>query len=241
MSPDPGFRPATRHADLGERFFDAVEPARFPAHVPHHRSQPWAERTGFGALTEAEWLDHPGRFAPLPGGVPEPLALRHHGHQFRSCNPDLGDGRGVLFAQGHGLRDGRLPGPGTKGSGRTPCHRGADGRLTLKGGVPEVLATAMPEAPACPGASGPRRTLRWIMPTSPGRGHAPCWPRTWRRSGRRLPRTTAGRPSGGSWRRSRRWRRPVARCRRCPDRPNPGRRTALRTGGRRAAKARGGR
>ena len=34
----------------------------------------------------------------------------------------------------------------TKGSGETPWSRGADGRLTLKGGVREVLATAMLEA-----------------------------------------------------------------------------------------------
>ena len=35
---------------------------------------------------------------------------------------------------------------GTKGSGRTPWSRGGDGRLTLKGGVREVLATSMLEA-----------------------------------------------------------------------------------------------
>jgi serine/tyrosine/threonine adenylyltransferase len=43
-----------------------------------------------------------GRFEPLPGNLPQPLALRYHGHQFRTYNPDLGDGRGFLFAQ---LRD----------------------------------------------------------------------------------------------------------------------------------------
>ena len=61
-------------------------------------------------------------------------------------NPELGDGRGFLFAQLHDLRDGRLLDLGTKGSGRTPWSRGGDGRLTLKGGVREVLATAMLEA-----------------------------------------------------------------------------------------------
>ena len=35
---------------------------------------------------------------------------------------------------------------GTKGSGQTPYSRHADGRLTLKGGVREVLATEMLEA-----------------------------------------------------------------------------------------------
>ena len=146
MPPDPGFRPATRHAELGGEFFDAVAPAPFPAHVLRHRNQAWAARVGLGRLEEAEWLDHFGRFAPLPGSFPEPLALRYHGHQFRSYNPDLGDGRGFLFAQLHDLVDGRLLDLGTKGSGTTPYSRTADGRLTLKGGVREVLATAMLEA-----------------------------------------------------------------------------------------------
>src|SRR5262249_48922315 len=35
---------------------------------------------------------------------------------------------------------------GTKGSGQTPWSRNGDGRLTLKGGVREVLATEMLEA-----------------------------------------------------------------------------------------------
>ena len=88
---------------------------------------------------------HFGRFEPLPGSLPEPLALRYHGHQFRVYNPDIGDGRGFLFAQ---LRDGagRLLDLGTKGSGQTPWSRFGDGRLTLKGGVREVLATEMLEA-----------------------------------------------------------------------------------------------
>ena len=73
------------------------------------------------------------------------MALRYHGHQFRVYNPEIGDGRGFLFAQ---LRDdrGRLLDLGTKGSGLTPYSRTADGRLTLKGGVREVLATEMLEA-----------------------------------------------------------------------------------------------
>ena len=43
-------------------------------------------------------------------------------------------------------QDGRLYDLGTKGSGRPPWSRGGDGRLTLKGGVREVLATSMLEA-----------------------------------------------------------------------------------------------
>ena len=81
----------------------------------------------------------------MPGTLPRPLALRYHGHQFRVYNPDIGDGRGFTFAQ---LRDarGRLMDLGTKGSGQTPWSRFGDGRLTLKGGVREILATCPPAA-----------------------------------------------------------------------------------------------
>ena len=60
--------------------------------------------------------------------------------------PTLGDGRGFLFAQLRDAADGRLLDLGTKGSGPTPWSRDGDGRLTLKGGVREVLATEMLEA-----------------------------------------------------------------------------------------------
>ncbi len=111
-----------------------------------HRDQRWARRVGLDGLSEAQWLAHFARFEPLPGSLPEPLALRYHGHQFRTYNPDLGDGRGFLFGQAHDLEDGRLLDFGTKGSGSTPWSRGGDGRLTLKGGVREVLASEMLEA-----------------------------------------------------------------------------------------------
>jgi serine/tyrosine/threonine adenylyltransferase len=139
-------RPSTAHADLGAEFFDEVAPARFPQHILRHRNQEWARRVGLDGLTDDQWIGHFGRFEPLPGSFGTPLALRYHGHQFRSYNPDLGDGRGFLFAQLHDLLDGRLLDFGTKGSGQTPWSRTADGRLTLKGGVREVLATAMLEA-----------------------------------------------------------------------------------------------
>ncbi|RZJ74228.1 MAG: selenoprotein O, partial [Brevundimonas sp.] len=73
-----------------------------------------------------------------------------HGHQFRSYNPDLGDGRGFLFAQQREVESNRLLDLATKGSGQTPWSRRADGRLTLKGGVREVLAAAMLEAQGVP-------------------------------------------------------------------------------------------
>ena len=142
--PDPAFA-RLRHDEGGGPYFDAVEAARFPDHILRYRNQRWAERVGLGALTDTEWIGHFGRFGPLPENLERPLALRYHGHQFRSYNPEIGDGRGFLFAQ---LRDdeGRLLDLGTKGSGQTPYSRFGDGRLTLKGGVREILATEMLEA-----------------------------------------------------------------------------------------------
>ncbi len=140
------FRPARRHEDLGDAFYVRVAPADFPNTILRHRDQRWAERIGLAHLTDAQWLAHFGRYEPLPGSLPQPLALRYHGHQFRSYNPELGDGRGFLFGQCFDPVDGRLLDFGTKGSGKTPFSRGGDGRLTLKGGVREVLATEMLEA-----------------------------------------------------------------------------------------------
>lgn len=139
------YRPAPRFLDLGDGFADAVEPARFPRRVLRFGNQRWAERIGLGDLTADEWEGHFARFEPLPGNLPVPLAQRYHGHQFRTYNPRIGDGRGFLFAQVIDA-DGRLLDLATKGSGRTPYSRDGDGRLTLKGGVREVLATEMLEA-----------------------------------------------------------------------------------------------
>jgi serine/tyrosine/threonine adenylyltransferase len=141
----PSYQPAPHFASLGDRLSDVVGVAEFPERSLRFRNQRWAERVGLGELDAAEWQAHFARFEPLPNNLPEPLALRYHGHQFDVYNPELGDGRGFLFAQ---LRDdrGRLLDLGTKGSGRTPYSRGGDGRLTLKGGVREVLCTEMLEA-----------------------------------------------------------------------------------------------
>ena len=145
-SPQPApYRPGTAILSLGDAHYDRVTAADFPAAILRFRNDRWADAVGLGDVDDADWLRHFGRFEPLPGNLPEPLALRYHGHQFRMYNPDLGDGRGFLFAQ---MRDGagRLLDLGTKGSGQTPWSRFGDGRLTLKGGVREVLATEMLEA-----------------------------------------------------------------------------------------------
>jgi uncharacterized protein YdiU (UPF0061 family) len=138
------YEPTAKLLTLGPEFYDAVAPAPFPECIPRFLNKRWARGVGLD-LDEAGWSRHFCRFEPLPANLAEPLALRYHGHQFRVYNPEIGDGRGFTFAQ---LRDdrGRLLDLGTKGSGQTPYSRHADGRLTLKGGVREVLATEMLEA-----------------------------------------------------------------------------------------------
>lgn len=138
-SPDPRILP------LAPWLADPVRAADFPRHRLRFANRRWATAVGLESLSDEAWTGHFGQFEPLPANLPQPLALRYHGHQFRHYNPDLGDGRGFLFAQ---LRDGggRLLDLGTKGSGQTPWSRDGDGRLTLKGAVREILATELLEA-----------------------------------------------------------------------------------------------
>jgi len=139
------YRPDPRLLALASWLGDPVEAADFPEARLRFRNDRAAAQVGLESLTPAEWIAHFGRFVPLPDNFPQPLALRYHGHQFGSYNPELGDGRGFTFAQ---LRDahGRLMDLGTKGSGQTPWSRRGDGRLTLKAAVREILATEMLEA-----------------------------------------------------------------------------------------------
>lgn len=120
---------------LGPAFYDEVTPAVFPMHKLRYQNPDIV-------------FDYPvqnlANFNPLPANLNTPLALRYHGHQFQHYNPDLGDGRGFLYAQikiGEQWYD-----LGTKGSGQTPYSRNGDGRLTLKGAVRESLATEMLES-----------------------------------------------------------------------------------------------
>ena len=141
--------------ELGDEFYDPVVAAEFPRLRTRFLNK--SEALGlnlhphlhFDLNSEADWQKYFARFEPLPHNLPTPLALRYHGHQFRHYNPELGDGRGFLFAQFQRQEpDGslKLLDLGTKGSGQTPWSRGGDGRLTLKGAVREALATEMLEA-----------------------------------------------------------------------------------------------
>ena len=149
MPVSAAYRPDPAFSRLGPEFSDPVEPADFPTAIPRFWNDHAAATAGLDTLSPMEREAHFARFIPLPG-QPRPLAMRYHGHQFGQYNPELGDGRGFLFAQLREAGSGRLLDLGTKGSGQTPYSRFGDGRLTLKGGVREVLATAMLEALGVP-------------------------------------------------------------------------------------------
>ncbi|MEM9946053.1 MAG: YdiU family protein [Cyanobacteria bacterium P01_D01_bin.36] len=125
-------------AGLGEDYYDAVTPATFPKHILRFRNNDVLGQLGLSpdVVTDEDFTEAFGHFlehSPF-------LALRYHGYQFRNYNPFLGDGRGFLYGQVRAI-DGKLYDFGTKGSGPTPWSRGGDGRLTLKGGVREILAS----------------------------------------------------------------------------------------------------
>jgi uncharacterized protein YdiU (UPF0061 family) len=150
MPVSPAYRPDPRFDRLGPEFADPVRPAEFPKAVIRFRNDRTAATVGLDALDDEEWRAAFARFEPLPGNLAQPLAMRYHGHQFRTYNPELGDGRGFLYAQLREAETDRLLDLGAKGSGQTPYSRFGDGRLTLKGGVREVLAAEMLEALGVP-------------------------------------------------------------------------------------------
>lgn len=139
------YRPDPAINQLADWLGSPVDAANFPEARLRFRNDRAAASVGLADLDDEAWVRHFGRFEPLMGNLARPLVLKYHGHQFRTYNPEIGDGRGFLFAQMRGS-DGRLMDLGTKGSGQTPYSRAGDGRLTLKGAVREILATEMLEA-----------------------------------------------------------------------------------------------
>ncbi len=123
--------------NLGDDYYDVVGAAEFPDHILRWRNDDLLPRLGLNPEEVAgeDFLNSFGHFESLRPF----LALRYHGYQFGEYNPNLGDGRGFVYGQVRGT-DNKLYDFGTKGSGNTPYSRSADGRLTLKGGVREVLA-----------------------------------------------------------------------------------------------------
>lgn len=122
---------------IGDDYYDVVAAAEFPQHFLRFRNDDILPQIGLNpaVVSDEHFINAFGKFE----GRSPFLALRYHGYQFGAYNAFLGDGRGFLYGQVH-AQDGHLYDFGTKGSGTTPYSRGGDGRLTLKGGVREVLA-----------------------------------------------------------------------------------------------------
>jgi uncharacterized protein YdiU (UPF0061 family) len=117
--PEPSpYRADPAVLELGDAFYDPVRPADFPQAVLRFRNDRWAPSVGLGEFSDPDWIRHFARFEPLPDNLPQPLALRYHGHQFRVYNPDIGDGRGFLFAQ-RGWASSRRPATGGRSSARS--------------------------------------------------------------------------------------------------------------------------
>jgi uncharacterized protein YdiU (UPF0061 family) len=135
---DLSYEPAFE--SLGGEYSDPVPAAEFPQHLLRFRNDDLLLSLGLlpATVSDEHFIQAFGRFE---GRVPF-LSMRYHGYQFGEYNSFLGDGRGFLYGQVRGV-DGELYDFGTKGSGQTPYSRGGDGRLTLKGGVREVLAAEM--------------------------------------------------------------------------------------------------
>jgi uncharacterized protein YdiU (UPF0061 family) len=123
---------------LGDDYYDIVAAAKFPSHRLRYRNDALLGQLGLepAQVADEDFVAAFGQFHKPPRPL---LAMRYHGYQFGEYNAFLGDGRGFLYGQVRGL-EGDLYDLGTKGSGTTPYSRGGDGRLTLKGGVREVLA-----------------------------------------------------------------------------------------------------
>ena len=122
---------------IGDDYYDVVAAADFPQTILRFRNDDILQQLGLdpAIVSNEHFVEAFGQFQ----GRSPFLALRYHGYQFGAYNAFLGDGRGFLYGQVRD-QDGHLYDFGTKGSGTTPYSRGGDGRLTLKGGVREVLA-----------------------------------------------------------------------------------------------------
>ncbi len=145
FSKDTSYKAVETINEVKEWISTTTTCAEFKGATLRHYNVELLKKIGFSDFSEKELQKYFAEFEPLPENLSDPLALAYHGHQFGHYNPDIGDGRGFLYAQ-YLTEDGKLLDLGTKGSGQTAYSRTGDGRLTLKGGVREVLATEMLEA-----------------------------------------------------------------------------------------------
>ena len=126
---------------LNDNFYDQAYPDKFPKTIIRYRNRNFEE---FDHLSDNEWIKIFGVFDSKLLPKKKNLAMRYHGHQFRVYNPEIGDGRGFTIAQF--FKNNKLYDLGTKGSGITRYSRNGDGKLTLKGGIREVLCSSYLDA-----------------------------------------------------------------------------------------------
>ena len=167
MPVSPLFRPESHFPSSAKAF-------PIPCAPPSSRKRASASATtasplgvGLDGLTDEEWIAAFARFEPLPGDARRPArpALPRppvpHLQRRARRRPRL-----PLYAQ---LREAGTAGCSTsapRAPGQTPCRACGDGRLTLKGGVREVLATEMLEALGAPTGqvASPVRDRRSLEP-----------------------------------------------------------------------------
>ncbi len=141
MNLDPNFKLLSPYDFLNDNFYDQAHPATFPKKILRFRNHSFKE---FQNLNDYEWINIFGLFESKLLPKKKNLAMRYHGHQFRVYNPEIGDGRGFTIAQFY--KNKKLYDLGTKGSGITRYSRSGDGKLTLKGGIREVLCSSYLDA-----------------------------------------------------------------------------------------------
>ncbi len=126
-----------RFAHLGEDFFAYVAPT--PLQKPHliHFNTKFANKLNLDA-NSTDWAMLLGgqiSFKEYPS-----LATLYAGHQFGVWVPQLGDGRAMLIAE-HLDKQDNIWELQTKGGGKTPFSRGADGRAVLRSSIREYLCS----------------------------------------------------------------------------------------------------
>ena len=143
---ETAYRPERAHADLGDAFFDAVRPADFPRRGRASATSAGRRGSGSATSTTPSGCAISAASSRCRATCPSRWRCATTATSSASTTPTSATAAAFSSRSCATSSDGRLLDLGTKGSGQTPWSRGGDGRLTLKGGVREVLATEMLEA-----------------------------------------------------------------------------------------------
>ncbi|MGO1297976.1 MAG: protein adenylyltransferase SelO [Vibrio sp.] len=128
----------TRFSQLPPVFYTAVQPQPLIAPEWVMWNEDLALQFGLPPEPSEELLEvFAGQVVP---DVCVPLAMKYAGHQFGMYNPDLGDGRGLLYGELRTLT-GHYYDLHLKGSGLTPYSRMGDGRAVLRSSIREYLCS----------------------------------------------------------------------------------------------------